>query len=698
MKLARDCIEPLDLISIAFLICHQQYKINYHYTFHMAELNLIQAEEKARQLFAAEIAGHLGESVIELGFRIRAVEMALLAEFQKGKIAGTIHTCIGQELSPAIISEYLNKHDFLTSNHRCHGHFIAKTKNWKGLVLEILGSRHGVCRGVGSSQHLYAEGFLSNGPQGSLLPVGTGISNWMKSNNSDGIAISFIGEGTLGEGITHEAMNMAAVTRSPQLFVCENNYYSQSTKQSESVSGEILKKPAAFGIRHFSCNIWELEQMDLTIKEALDYVRETKLPGFLLIQCYRIMAHSKGDDDRELLEIETFSALDPLSQLMKSSPPHKRQYEEILGEVKEFIEQHSTIENLQLSEYAISILPTKFESLVHPSSNSKIRTVEAIRNSLESVTEEGGFLIGEDICDPYGGAFKATRGISSKFPDSVLNSPISEAALVGFAIGRALMGQDVIAEIMFGDFITYAFDQIVSNASKFYHVYGIHSGIPLIIRVPSGGHRGYGPTHSQSIEKHLLGIDNILVLAISSLADPGIQYKSALKLKVPTIAIENKIGYSRMLFQNGNSLVFERSSDGLGVLVIKSRICLPQISIITYGELARDVVDQLVALEAEFGVNIEVLCLLQLHPIPLELLLQRDLGALTIVAEEGSQAFGLGAEIGSLLLERSRNPVIFRRVSAEPFPIASNRSLEEQLLANISKIVNVIKAEIRNVK
>jgi len=664
----------------------------------MGELNLIQAEEKARQLYSPKIASQLGEKVIELGFRIRAVEMALLEQFQKGKIAGTIHTCIGQELSPAMISQYLNKHDFLTSNHRCHGHFIAKTQNWQGLVLEILGSRHGVCRGVGSSQHLYAEGFLSNGPQGSLLPVGTGISNWMKSKNSNGIAISFIGEGTLGEGIAHEAMNMAAVTKSPQLFVCENNFYSQSTQQSESVSGEILKKPAAFGIRQFSCNIWELENMNLTIKEALHYVRESKLPGFLLIQCYRMMAHSKGDDDRTLNEIETFSALDPLSQLMNNSPVHRRQYEEILAEVKEFIEQHSITENLELAEYTINTLPAKFKSLVHASSNSKIRTVEAIRNSLASVTEEGGFLIGEDICDPYGGAFKATRGISSKFPDSVMNSPISEAALVGFATGRALMGQAVIAEIMFGDFITYAFDQIVSNASKFYHVYGIHSGIPVIIRVPSGGHRGYGPTHSQSLEKHLLGIDNILVLAISSLADPGPQFESALKLKIPTIVIENKIGYSRILFQNENSLVLERSSDGLGAIVIKSKTSLPQISIITYGELARDVVDHLVALEAEFGVNIEVICLLQLHPIPLELLLERDLGAITIVAEEGSQAFGLGAEIGSLLLERSRNPVIFRRVSAEPFPIASNRSLEEQLLANISKIVKVIKAEIKNVR
>jgi 2-oxoisovalerate dehydrogenase E1 component len=383
---------------------------------------------------------------------------------------------------------------------------------------------------------------------------------------------------------------------------------------------------------------------------------------------------------------------------MESSPTHKKQYEKILTEVKEFIAQQSVIQNLELSEYAINSLPTKFRSLVKAKSNSKIRTVEAIRKSLLTVTENGGFLIGEDICDPYGGAFKATRGISSRYPSSVLNSPISEAALVGFSIGRALMGQPVIAEIMFGDFVTYAFDQIVNNASKFSHVYGMDSGMSFIVRVPGGGHRGYGPTHSQSLEKHLLGIDNILVLAITSLMDPMFQYETAINLRIPTIVVENKIGYSKILFQNENSLIVEQSNDGLGAIVIKSKESQPHVSIITYGELARDAVDQLERLEAEFELNIEVICLLQLHPIPLELLLERELGKLTIVAEDGSQAFGIGAEIGALLLERSRNPLIFRRVSAEPFPIASNRVLEEQLLANVSKIENVIKMELRNVK
>jgi 2-oxoisovalerate dehydrogenase E1 component len=643
-----------------------------------------------------EILEYIDSSALEVALRIRSVETALLSEFQKGSIAGTIHTCIGQELSPALIGNLLGKKDFITSNHRCHGHFIAKTRNWKGLILEILGSREGVCRGVGSSQHLYSPGFLSNGPQGSLLPVGTGIANWFNNYDSEGIVVSFIGEGTLGEGITFEAMNLAAVTSSAQLFVCENNFYSQSTSQGSSTAGAIIDKPNSFGIRTFVCNIWEPQALAREIRNAIEFVRNERLPGFLLIQCYRLNAHSKGDDNREISEIQNFLKLDPLTRLLENSTYFQDLYEEIDAEVKTFLLQNSVIENLDYVEYAVSPLPRKTLALSKSLTNDRIRTVEAIRLSLAAVAQSGGLLIGEDLRDPYGGAFKATKGISTDHPLSVINSPISEAGFVGFAIGTALMGQPAIAEIMFGDFITYALDQIVNNASKFFHVYGLDLGLPILIRVPSGGHRGYGPTHSQSLEKFLVGIDNVLVIAITSLVDPKFQFNAALELKIPTVVIENKIGYSRILFQNENAYTIEREIDGLGSLVCRSTDSIPDVTVISYGELARELVDSLQELEDEFNIKIEIICLLQLHPLRTNFFSQRTLGHLTIVAEEGSKEFALGAEIAAVLAENSNMPDIFRRVSAEAFPIASNRNLEEELLANVSKVRDVILKEMQN--
>ena len=106
-------------------------------------------------------------------YRIRKIEHKFLELFSRAKINGTIHTCVGQELSGIAVCNFLNKNDWVTSNHRCHGHFIAKTGDWRGLIDELMGLQSGVSSGVGSSQHLFKSNFISNGTQGSLLPVGT---------------------------------------------------------------------------------------------------------------------------------------------------------------------------------------------------------------------------------------------------------------------------------------------------------------------------------------------------------------------------------------------------------------------------------------------------------------------------------------------------------------------------------------------
>ena len=122
----------------------------------------------------------------ELAAKIRIVEEKFLSLFAEGKMSGTVHTCVGQEFSALGVAQSLTESDWVTSNHRCHGHFIAKTGMWDRLIAELIGDESGVCKGIGSSQHLYTKGFLSNGTQGSLLPVGGGIANQLKQSKSDG--------------------------------------------------------------------------------------------------------------------------------------------------------------------------------------------------------------------------------------------------------------------------------------------------------------------------------------------------------------------------------------------------------------------------------------------------------------------------------------------------------------------------------
>jgi pyruvate/2-oxoglutarate/acetoin dehydrogenase E1 component len=160
------------------------------------------------------------------------------------------------------------------------------------------------------------------------------------------------------------------------------------------------------------------------------------------------------------------------------------------------------------------------------------------------------YLLGEDILDPYGGAFKVTRGLSTSFPDRVLTTPISEAGFVGVAAGMALRGMRPVVEIMFGDFITLIADQLINHIAKFRWMYNNQVCLPLVIRTPMGGRRGYGPTHSQTLEKLLLGVPGLQVVAPAALSlldgsgSPGaLLYQSILDNNDPLVFIENKLQY-----------------------------------------------------------------------------------------------------------------------------------------------------------
>ncbi len=219
------------------------------------------------------------DAMIEEALRIRAVEQKFLSLFAAGRMNGTRSYLRRPGISGIGVAGQLQECDWVTSNHRCHGHFIARTKNWRGLVDELMGLSSGVCRGIGSSQHLYAPGFLSNGLQGAFVPVAAGIALHLKRKRLNGIAVSFIGEGTLGEGVLYEAMNLGSLFKLPHLIVCENNLYSQSTPQSVGVSGDIVARPRAFGLRTFEADTWNVSRLLSVAREAIEHVRTRSEAG-----------------------------------------------------------------------------------------------------------------------------------------------------------------------------------------------------------------------------------------------------------------------------------------------------------------------------------------------------------------------------------------------------------------------------------
>jgi pyruvate/2-oxoglutarate/acetoin dehydrogenase E1 component len=322
--------------------------------------------------------------------------------------------------------------------------------------------------------------------------------------------------------------------------------------------------------------------------------------------------------------------------------------------------------------------------------------LESLNSALQHAMEIDPcvFVLGEDILDPYGGAFKVTRGLSTRFPERVLTSPISEAAIVGVANGMALRGLRPVAEIMFGDFVTLIADQLVNHAAKFRWMYNDNVIVPMVVRTPMGGRRGYGPTHSQSLEKMFMGIPGLKVVAPNTLGDAGQLLEAAIADNDPVLFVEHKLLYNRQQLEPGRGDLTDLQYRQIGnaypnfVLGFPNRTA--QITIATYGynfEIARAVALDLVM---EYEIFVEIVLFSQLSPFDMEPLfdsLQRTRKLLTI--EEGTQTLGWGTEVVARAVE-GMNGLQVRRVAALDFPIANARTLEQAILPTQESVTRAV--------
>ena len=192
---------------------------------------------------------------------IRRFEETLLDLFSQGKLVGTTHTYIGQEANAVGVIDHLEpERDAIFSNHRCHGHYLAFTDDAFGLLSEVMGKATGACGGKGGSQHLCRGNFYSNGVLGSIVPVATGIALAEKKKGTGAVSTVFLGDGTLGEGVTYESLNMASLWKLPVLFVVENNHYAQSTPVELELAGSIAARGEAFGVEVAALDTTDVER------------------------------------------------------------------------------------------------------------------------------------------------------------------------------------------------------------------------------------------------------------------------------------------------------------------------------------------------------------------------------------------------------------------------------------------------------
>jgi len=273
-------------------------------------------------------------------FLIRTFETRLLKLFEEGKLFGTTHTYVGQEaIAVSVISNLIDS-DIVFSNHRCHGHFLAKEGDPTSLLAEIMGKNNGACGGRGGSQHICKNNFYSNGIQGGFLPNALGIAFAEKYNRTRNIVVAFIGDGTLGEGTVYETLNMASLWQVPLLIVVENNRYAQTTPIEHNLAGSIVARAHSFDIKAGEIESNDVGNLFPRFKDIIDNIRSTNSPHLEVVHTYRLNAHSKGDDYRDRKEVDSWRENDPLKYpLSHISNEEKNGIEQKINKLLQFVEE-----------------------------------------------------------------------------------------------------------------------------------------------------------------------------------------------------------------------------------------------------------------------------------------------------------------------------------------------------------------------
>ena len=627
---------------------------------------------------------------------IRTAEQRLLDLFAEGKLFGTVHTCIGQEFTGVAVAESLRDGDVIFSNHRCHGHYIARTGDVGGLIAEVMGKTTGICGGRGGSQHLCAPGFFSNGVQGGIAPVSAGIAFQMKRRGDGNVIVCFIGDGTLGEGAVYETFNIVSKWQLPIVFLLEHNGYAQSTNQDQTLAGDICARAEAFGIATHHGTTEDPIALTEIASNAIAAARECA-PQFMRVDTYRLMAHSKGDDDRDEAEVNSYWDRDPLNRYLEE---HAKESGHIVVDAITAVDAAVTAADGEPYSTAITVDETvqPYETIAWQATTmgSNDRVVNRIHMALEArlSSDEKTVIIGEDIEGPYGGAFKVTKDLSQRFEGRVRNMPISEAAILGMGNGLALAGAHPICEIMFGDFLALTADQWINHAAKFRYMYNEQVEVPLVLRTPMGGKRGYGATHSQSIEKHFIGVPGTHVVAVHHRYDPAELYKNVFDgLDRPTLVVENKLLYGVRISADAPE-GFAIEHDGARYPTTRIRPgATPDVTLLCYGGMLPDAEAAVEILFDGYEIACEIVCPTQLYPLnpwPIAESTQRS-GRL-IVVEEGQNFAAFGAETIATIQEIAPDSLCsVRRIGPPRHAIPSSGPLEKQLLPGADHIVAAVR-------
>ncbi|TET63976.1 alpha-ketoacid dehydrogenase subunit beta [Candidatus Bathyarchaeota archaeon] len=319
----------------------------------------------------------------------------------------------------------------------------------------------------------------------------------------------------------------------------------------------------------------------------------------------------------------------------------------------------------------------------------KITYKEALREALreEMLRDRTVFLLGEDIGRYWGGAFKVTKGLAEEFGDErVRDTPISESAIIGAAVGAAITGTRPVAEIMFGDLTSLAMDQIANQAAKIHYMFGGQAKVPLVIRTPFGAGVNIAAHHSQSLEAWFMHVPGLHVCVPSTPYDAKGLLKTSIRGNNPVFFCEHKL-----LYPMEGEVPEEEYMIPFGVADIKKKGS--DVTIVATSYMVHKALEAARELEAE-SINVEVVDPRTLVPLDRQTIISsvKKTGRLVVVSE-GCKTAGVTAEIAAIVAEEAVDylDAPIKRVAEPDTPIPFSPTLEQYVIPNEKSIINAVK-------
>jgi len=673
---------------------------------------------------------------------VREFETTVLDLHEAGLVHGPAHASVGQEAIAAATAVVLQKRDMVGSTHRAHGHFLAKglmyyapdgyrplkdpiTPSMQQTVnktlAEIMGLREGWCGGRGGSMHLYdgESGNLgSNAIVGGGIPLATGAAWAEKLCNRKTIVVSFFGDGAMNQGCFHEVANMAALWGAPALYFVENNLYGvgTSTKESSYIK-DLGQRGLGYGIDSMIVDGVDPVAIHVALTKAAEKMRAKPFPSLIEAKTYRHFHHAgrlpgSAYGYRTKKEEAEWLAKDPVVAFPRaleeagllSQEENETLRQKARGSVDEAIaittEESDGKRYIPAAKWPSPDEVTRdvrceedlfsdvhFAEQEDFSQFNQITYVEAIAGvTLRNMErDERVIVLGEEVANLRGGAYKATKGIKEVFPDRLINTPISECGFVGIAGGASSVGMRPVVEIMFPDFALVAADQLFNQIGKLRHMYGGRVSFPLVVRTRAAFGYGYGGQHSMSPAGLFALFSGWRIVAPSNAFDYIGLFNTAMRFSDPVVVIEHGMLYDELgevpsdtvdyYVQYGKARVLRAGSDA---------------TVLTYLTGIRDCLEVAEGLAQE-GISAEVIDLRTLDYIGM------DYGTIgrsvkktgsVLIVEQIPRSMSLAGRISDEIQERFFDyldcPVA--KVAAADVPPPVSKALEDAMLPSAEQI------------